>query len=126
MKDNGIIRISSTGANRDSAINKLEYVKYISPIVLKAFAEYMLKHSILPDGTKRAGDNWKKGFGETYRETKDIVFNSDFRHFMDLWLEHDGFESQNGVDEALGGIIFNTMAYWDAILKERLENKEVS
>lgn len=123
MKDNGVIRISKSGASRDSSTNKIDFVKYISPAVLEEFCQYMLKHQILPDGSKRSGDNWKKGFGETPKETKDICFDSLGRHFLDLWLEHDGFNSRDGLIEAMGGLFFGIMAYWEADIKERGENK---
>ena len=41
------------------------------------------------------------------------------RHAIDLWLEHDGFESRDGIDEALGGLLFNAQGYWLELLKER-------
>lgn len=119
MKDDGTIRTSVTGATRNSLIDKPELVKYLSPIVLQAFGKYMLKHQIQADGTKRAGDNWKKGFGETPKETKDIIIDSLIRHTLDLWLEHDGFKSRDGLDEALGGLLFNVMAYWHTDLENK-------
>ncbi len=121
MKDNGIIRTAKSGATRDTSINKAELVKYLSPIVIEAFGKYMLKHQIQADGTKRAGDNWKKGFGETPRETKDIIIDSLIRHTLDLWLEHDGYQSRDGLDEALGGLFFNVMAYWHTYLEENTQ-----
>jgi hypothetical protein len=123
MKDNGTIRVSPTGATRDTSKGKCELVKYLSPIVLSAYGQYMLKHQFQSDGTKRAGDNWKKGFGETPQETKDIIIDSLIRHTLDLWLEHDGFESRDGLDEALGGLMFNTIAYWHTELEEKGEIK---
>lgn len=118
MKDDGKIRISETGATRDSSINKPELAKYICPRVIKEFGEYMLKHQIQSDGTKREGDNYKKGFGKTPKESKDIIFDSLIRHILDLWLEHDGFQSRDGIKEAIGGSFFNIMAYWEEIIKD--------
>lgn len=123
MIDNGKIRVSSTGATRDSSVSKMEIVKYMSPLVVEAFGKYMLKHQIQSDGSKREGDNWKKGFGTTHKETQDICFDSLGRHFLDLWMEHDGFKSRDGIDEAFGGLFFNICGYWDSLLKERLENE---
>jgi len=124
VKDNGTIRMSATGATRDTSTNKMEVVKYISPLFIEAFGKYMLKHQIQSDGSKREGDNWKKGFGETYKETRNICFDSLGRHFLDLWKEQDGFKSRDGIYEALGDIVFNTMAYWDALIKEELNEKK--
>ena len=123
MKDNGTIRVSKTGATRNSAIDKPEMTKYISALVVNEFCKYMLKHQIQSDGTKRSGDNWKKGFGETHKETKDICFDSLGRHFLDLWLEQEGHPSRDGMFEALGGLFFNVIAYWEAHIKEEQEVK---
>lgn len=119
MEDNGTLRTSKSGATRDTSTNKMEITKYISPLVIEAFGKYMLKHQIQSDGTKRAGDNWKKGFGTTHTETEDICFDSMSRHFLDLWLDQEGHNSRDGIDEALGGLFFNVMAYWDAHIKEQ-------
>ncbi len=94
-------------ATRDTLEGKPEYVKYLSPIVLKSFGEYMLKHQTQSNGEKREGDNWKNLFGKNH---KDICLDSAFRHFMDLWLLHDGFEAREDIDEAINGILFNIMA----------------
>lgn len=122
MKDNGTVRISDSGATRDSSINKMELSKYICPEVIIAFGAYMLKHQIQSDGTKRTGDNHKKGFGNTPKETMDICFASQLRHTLDMWLEQDGFPSKDGIDEALGGVFFNVMDYWSALIKSRKES----
>ena len=119
MKDNGVMRVSETGATRNSSMGKPQLTRYFSPLVLEARGKYMLKHQLQADGTLRAGDNWKKGFGNTYEETMEICWDSMGRHFLDLWMEHDGFDSRDGIDEALGGLMFNVEAYWDALLKSR-------
>lgn len=121
MKDNGIIRISETGATRNTAIDKLDYEGFLSPIVIEAFAQYMHKHRHLADGTLRDSDNWQKLFSKDYKEHRDICIKSAWRHFMDLWMEHRGFESRDGMDEAICGLLFNIMAYYYSILLERRE-----
>jgi len=121
MKDNGIIRISETGATRNTAIDKLDYEGFLSPIVLEAFAKYMHKHRHLADGTLRDSDNWQKLFSKDYKEHRDICIKSSWRHFMDLWMEHRNFESRDGIDEAICGLLFNIMAYYYSILLERRE-----
>lgn len=120
MKDNGKLRVAETGAIRDTSINKLDYEAAISPLVTEAYVEYIERHAILPDGSHRELDNWQKLFGTT-EEHKNICIKSAYRHFMDLLKEHDGYDSRDGIDEALGGIMFNIQGYWFAILKERLE-----
>jgi len=124
MKDDGIVRTAFTGANRNSAIGKVDYEGAISPIVTQAYGEFIERHAILPDGTKRSNDNWQNLFG-TYDEHKEICIKSAYRHFLDLLLEHDGFKSREGIDEALGGLMFNIQAYWFAILKEKIEKDKL-
>jgi len=102
------IRKFKTGANRDTLEGKLAYTKFLSPIVLKTFAEYMDKHTILANGERREPDNWQHLFGE---EHEGVCMESLGRHFMDLWLEHDGYQSREGIEDALCGIMFNAMAY---------------
>ena len=118
MEDNGTIRVSKTGATRDSAVGKIQPVKYFSPRVMRVRSEYMLKHSVQRDGSVRAGDNWQKGFGQTPKETKDICEDSAGRHFLDMWLEHRGFESRDGIVEAICGLMFNCEAYLEAYCVE--------
>jgi hypothetical protein len=109
-----------TGATRDIETNKYDYEGFLSPIVLKAYSEYMNKHRVQSDGKLRESDNWQKGFGE---EHYDVCMKSLWRHFMDLWLFHRGYEGRETIDDALAGILFNTMAYWFKILNDRKENE---
>jgi hypothetical protein len=102
------MREFDTGATRDSNEDKLNYEGFLSPIVLKAFAEYMHEHRKQSDGKLRDADNWQRGFGPNHY---DVCIESLFRHFMDLWLEHRGWESREGKEKALMGLLFNTMAY---------------
>jgi hypothetical protein len=44
---------------------------------------------------------------------------SGWRHFMDWWLEHRGFESREGAEEALCGLLFNVSGYLHELLKNR-------
>lgn len=119
MKDNGTIRISTSGATRDSALNKPEYPLYMHPLVKKARGEYMLKHQIQSDGVKRDGDNWKKRFNEELQKHLKLVYCSYDRHNLDIWMDLEGFESRDGIDEAFGGAFFNLEAMWSSILEER-------
>ena len=108
-------RTFSTGANRNDDKGKIEPEGYLSPLVIKAFSEYMLSHQTLEDGTKRPSDNWQKMFGDDHLQ---VCMDSAWRHFLDLWLSHRGYKSRGGTQEALGGLLFNIMAYWYKLLKE--------
>lgn len=123
MKDNGVLRMSESGAIRNSDIGKINYQGALSPLILEAYGKYIEKHSLLPDGTRRNNKNWQKLFG-TVEEHKEVCIESAWRHFIDVLMEHDGYESRDGLDEALGGLMFNIQGYWFAELKERLEKKE--
>lgn len=110
------MRVFDTGATRDDLTGKPRYEGYFSPLVVKAFGEYMLRHERQADGAMRSSDNWQHLFGEDHRQ---VCMDSLLRHVLDLWLEHDGYPSRDGIDEALGGVMFNVMAYWYALLLER-------
>ena len=114
------MRSFDSGATRDDDDGKPKYEGYFSPIVIRAFGEYMLRHQRQADGTMRDSDNWQGLFG-TPLEHREICMDSLLRHTLDLWLEHDGFASRDGIDEALGGIMFNVMSYWFALMLERGE-----
>lgn len=102
------IRTFETGATRDTEEGKYDYEGFLSPIVLERFAEYMNKHRIQSDGKLRDSDNWQKGFGIDHYE---VCMKSLLRHVMDMWLEHRGFASRDGIEDALMGILFNVMSY---------------
>lgn len=121
MKDDGKIRRWESGATRDTNTDKLDYEGFINPLVLQAFAEYMHKNRFLKDGTIRDSDNWQKGFGE---EHLSVCMKSAYRHFMDIWMEHRGLESREGIDNAICGLLFNIMAYYKKILYDRLETQK--
>lgn len=108
----GIVRKFSTGATRDTEEGKPDYEGFLSPLVIKRFGEYMNKHRTQSDGSLRDSDNWQKGM------PKDTYIKSGFRHFMDWWLEHRGFKSRDGVEDALCGLLFNVQGYLHEVLKE--------
>lgn len=118
----GEIRKFSSGATRDTEKGKLDYEGFLSPIVLQAYAEYLNKHRILPNGDVRESDNWQGLFGPDHEK---VCIKSLLRHVMDLWALHRGYHPryERGqyptLDDALGGLIFNAMAYWFKLLKER-------
>lgn len=110
------MRTFETGATRDNDNDKLDYEGFLSPEVLEAYAKYMHKHQIQSDGNLRSSDNWQNGI------PKDVYIKSAFRHFMDWWKEHRGLESRDGLEEALGGLLFNIMGYWFEIIQETKDN----
>lgn len=118
-----IIRQFSTGATRDTDINKLGYSGFLSPIVLKAFAEYMNKNRVMADGSIRQPDNWQKLFGEHH---EDVCMDSLLRHIMDVWLINRDFskESREDIKTALCAIMFNAQAYLFKILKDEYDNRK--
>jgi len=110
------MRTFQTGATRDTEQGKLDYEGFLSPLVLQGFAKYMHKHRIQADGTMRDSDNWQKHFGDDHYA---VCMKSLWRHFHDLWMEHRGFESREGVEDAINGIMFNIMAYADKYYKDQ-------
>ena len=110
------IRQFDTGANRDLDEDKLDYEGFYSPIVMKRFAEYMHKNRKLKDGSIRDADNWQNLFGDDH---KSVCMKSLTRHFMDLWLFHDGYEGRDDIEEALCAILFNAQAYLYKILDDK-------
>lgn len=108
------MRNFKTGATRDTDENKPDYEGFISPLVLERYGQYMMKHQVQADGKLRDSDNWQKGI------PKDAYIKSGFRHFMDLWKEHRGFPSREGLEDALCATMFNVMGY----LHEHLKTKK--
>lgn len=107
------IRKFDTGATRDSDKDKLDYEGFLSPIVLRRYAQYMHKNRFQSDGSLRDSDNWQKGI------PLDAYMKSGWRHFMDWWLSHRKQPSREGIEEALCGLLFNTMGYLHELLKSR-------
>ena len=103
----GEIRKFETGATRDTDKNKLDYEGFISPVVLKRYAEYLNKHRVQSDGNLRASDNWQKGI------PKDQYMKSLLRHVVDVWLNHRGeyVETTEPMIDSLMAIVFNALGY---------------
>ena len=40
---------------------------------------------------------------------------------MDWWLEHRGYKSREGLEDALMGVLFNVMGYTFEVLKDEKE-----
>jgi hypothetical protein len=122
MKDSGKIRKFDTGATRDTAEGKLDFEGFLSPLVIQRFGEYMNKHRKQSDGSLRDSDNWQKHFGEKHF---NVCIKSLFRHFHDLWMQHRGFKGKETLEDSLMAILFNTMAYTDKLLKDKLKNEKI-
>lgn len=105
------IRTFKTGATRDTEEGKYDYEGFLSPVVLQAYGKYMHKHRKQSDGKLRDSDNWQKGI------LRDVYLKSLWRHFMDVWSEHRGVTSRDGIEDALCGVIFNAMGYLFEYLK---------
>lgn len=112
-------RVFETGASRDTVDGKLDYEGFLSPLVLRAFAEYMHKHREMRDGSLRPSDNWQQGM------PADVYMSSAWRHFMDWWTIHRGHEARDRdgevVDqiEAILALIFNAQGYLHDLLARR-------
>ena len=104
-----LFRTFPTGASRDTDEGKLDYEGFLSPRVLRRYAEYMQGHTKMADGSQRASDNWQKGI------PRDAYMKSLARHFMELWEKH---RTQDVYDqETLCAILFNAMGMLHEELK---------
>ena len=115
----GEIRTFDSGATRDTDIGKWDYEGFLSPLVLKRYAEYMHKCRIQSDGKLRESDNWQKGIPvKQYMKSK-------WRHFMDTWLwwRSDIHRQQIDVEDALCAELFNTQGMLHEVLRDELNEK---
>ena len=112
----GEMRVFETGATRDSDYTKYDYEGFLSPLVLKRYAQYLHKHRIQADGQQRASDNWQKGI------PLDTYMKSAWRHFMDWWSGHRSAMTIHNEDfeDAICALIFNASGY----LFEHLKTQE--
>lgn len=111
------MRNFETGATRNNDEGKYDYEAFLSPAVLERFAQYMDKHRVQADGKLRDGDNWQKGI------PLDAYMKSAWRHFMDVWKEHRGLGSREGMEDALMALLFNVQGYAHEYLKQKHVNK---
>ena len=107
------IREFTTGATRDTDEGKYDYEGFYSPLVMERFAQYMTLHRKQSDGNLRASDNWQKGI------PKDAYMKSAWRHFIDVWKEHRGIDTTEGLEDALCALLFNVQGYLFETLKEK-------
>ena len=114
------IRTFDSGATRDTDQGKLDYIKALSPIVLRRYVEYLNKHRLQPDGSYRDFDNWKSGIPQ------EVYLSSMARHLMDVWLiEHGQTTSDNhgpvDIESALCAVLFNAMGLLYEKLKQPVD-----
>ncbi len=112
------MRTFATGATRDNDAGKLDYEGFLSPLVLKRYAEYLHKHRRQADGKLRDSDNWQKGI-----PVKEYL-KSKWRHFVDVWMQLRGWPGQDTLEDSICGDLFNTMGMLHEIVKNRLAEDE--
>lgn len=108
-----LLRKFDSGATRDLDTSKLDYEAFLAPSVLEAYAEYMHSNRLQADGSLRDGDNWQKGI------PRNVYMKSMFRHFFDVWKEHRGLSTPDGLQKNLMALLFNVMGYAFELLKEK-------
>lgn len=79
------MRKFASGALRDTADGKFEFLGFMHPVLDHSFASYMHEHRKMPDGSMRDSNNWWSGFG------KEASIQSLVRHVEDLKAIHAGF-----------------------------------
>ena len=111
------MREFDTGATRDDDDDKLDFEGFLSPVALEEYARYLHKHRQQADGQMRASDNWQNGIAN------DVYMKSAFRHFMDWWKSHRGYDVYDTKDghhvhegEAICALIFNAFGYLHELL----------
>jgi hypothetical protein len=107
------MRTFDTGATRDTDEGKLCYEGFLSPLVLRRYAEYMHKNRRQPDGSVRRADNWQKGIPLT------AYMDSAWRHFMAWWSLHRSAPADEDLEDALCAMLFNVSGYLHETLKSR-------
>lgn len=107
------IRQFNTGATRDSDTDKPDPEGFLSPLVIQRYSEYMHENRKMADGSERSSDNWQKGI------PPEAYIKSSWRHFLDWWLFHRGYRGRGSLEEALCGLLFNTMGYLHEVVKRR-------
>lgn len=108
------MRKFKSGATRDDDKDKLDYEAALSPLVLKAYADYMRKHRLKPDGTVRKDDDWQRGL------PLNSYMKSMWRHFHDVWMIHRGWypaSHDTNMHDALCAVIFNASGYLHRLIE---------
>lgn len=119
--ETGVMRQFDTGATRHTDAGKLDFEGFLSPHVLKRYAEYLDEHRTQADGKLRASDNWQQGI------PLDVYMKSQLRHTFDQWGMHRerDFDSNpedfKDLEDTVCAVMFNAMGYLFEILKDRPE-----
>ena len=104
------MRVFPSGSSRDDDENKLDFDGFLSPVALKAYAEYMHKNRFQADGVVRSSDNWQKGIPQ------EAYMKSMWRHFFSVWETH----RQGKVNtEDLCALFFNVHGLLHELEKEQ-------
>ncbi|MCP5019621.1 MAG: hypothetical protein GY938_30710 [Ketobacter sp.] len=122
-KGHAVTRTFDTGATRDTGQGKLDYIKALSPIVLRRYVQYLDKHRLQSDGSYRDFDNWKQGIPiEVYR-------SSGGRHFVDDWLLSEGYTTEDNhgpitdIEDVICAQLFNLQGRLKEILEARFKEE---
>ena len=119
------VRTFGTGATRDLDANKLDYEGFLSPLVLKRYAEHMHRARKMPDGSMRESDNWQLGIPQV------AYMKSLLRHTFDVWSTYRGIPvyepSKNpaevdilkDMETELCAVLFNASGMLHEILKAK-------
>lgn len=114
-------RLFPTGATRDVDTSKLDFEGFLSPRVLRRFAEYMHEcrlRNVPPGDTIRASDNWQKGIPE------DAYMKSLLRHVFDVWeMRRSSVRGDKAYQDALSAIIFNAQGLLFEDLRPRGQDR---
>lgn len=110
-----LMRQFESGATRNLDANKLDFEGFLSPSVMRRFAEYMHANRVQADGVLRDSDNWQKGIPPT------AYMKSGFRHFFAWWAFHRGEPAGEDVEDSLCALIFNAQGYLHELLKARAQ-----
>jgi hypothetical protein len=110
-----VLREFDTGATRDSDETKIDPEGFLHPDVLLAYCEYMNRHRVQADGSKRDSDNWQKGMDI------GVYMKSLLRHVFSLWRSWRVNKTVN-MDECCA-ILFNIMGCMFESLKEKKQRE---
>ena len=110
------MRTFDTGATRDTDETKLDFDGFLSPLVIKRYAEYLNKHRVQSDGNVRDSGNWKKGIPQ------EVYMKSAWRHFMDVWTHTQGYPElvDESLEDAICAVIFNMSGLLYEIRKDAI------
>lgn len=113
------VRTFETGATRASLEGKPQYEGYLSPLVIRRYGEFMLRHQVQADGTIREADNWQKGIPLA------SYMDSMWRHFLSVWLIHRGWgdDLDETLEDSLCALMFNVMGMLHEVLAARYRER---